>query len=117
MEEWRNWGAERIQRREVAEKGIRDGAGGAGGASASGYPEGLTGEHIPAAARIIAVADAYDAMSSNRSYREAMPQSRVREEIEHGLGTQFDPKYGKIMLEMIDEDTEYRLREGGGRPA
>lgn len=83
----------------------------------SGYPEGLTGEHIPAAARIIAVADAYDAMSSNRSYREAMPQSRVREEIEHGLGTQFDPKYGKIMLEMIDEDTEYRLREGGGRPA
>lgn len=78
-----------------------------------GYPEGLTGAHIPAAARIIAVADAYDAMSSNRSYRDAMPQARVREEIERGLGTQFDPKFGKIMLEMIDEDKEYRLREGG----
>ena len=76
-----------------------------------GYPYGLKGDQIPVEARIIAVADAYDAMTSNRSYRDAMPQSQVREEIEHGLGTQFDPEYGKIMLEMIDEDKDYQMRE------
>lgn len=76
-----------------------------------GYPAGLKGDRIPPEARIIAVADAYDAMTSNRSYREAMPQSQVREEIEKGLSTQFDPKYGRIMIQMIDEDTEYQLRE------
>ena len=76
-----------------------------------GYPGGLKGEEIPIEARIIAVADSYDAMTSNRSYREAMPQSRVREEIEKGIGTQFDPKYAKIMLDMIDEDKDYTMRE------
>ena len=76
-----------------------------------GYPYGLKGDQIPVEARIIAVADAYDAMTSNRSYRDAMPQSQVREEIDHGLGTQFDPEYGKIMLEMIDEDKDYQMRE------
>lgn len=77
-----------------------------------GYPDGLKGEMIPEPARIIAVADAYDAMTSNRSYRDVMPQEKVREQIEKGLGTQFDPVFGKIMLQMIDEDTEYQMREG-----
>ena len=76
-----------------------------------GYPSGLKGRQIPIEARIIAVADAYDAMTSNRSYREVMPQSKVREQIEQGLGTQFDPVFGRIMLEMIDEDTDYSMRE------
>ncbi len=76
-----------------------------------GYPEGLKGEEIPEIARIIAVADAYDAMTSQRSYRDVLPQEYVRNEFEEGLGTQFDPEFGSIMLEMIDEDTEYRLRE------
>ena len=76
-----------------------------------GYPEGLKGEEIPEIARIIGVADAYDAMSSKRSYRDALPQEVVRSEIEKGLGTQFDPKFGKIMLRMIDEDVEYQMRE------
>lgn len=62
-------------------------------------------------ARIIAVADAYDAMTSNRSYRDVMPQEKVRGQIENGLGTQFDPVFGRVMLQMIDEDTEYRMRE------
>lgn len=78
-----------------------------------GYPEGLGGEEIPEVARILAVADAYDAMTSRRSYRDTMPQEKVREEIEKGAGTQFDPKYASIMLRFIDADTGYQLREGG----
>lgn len=76
-----------------------------------GYPEGLKGEDIPEIARIIAVADAYDAMTSNRSYRNAIPQHIVREEIVKGTGTQFDPEFAKAMLRMIDMDTEYRMQE------
>ena len=76
-----------------------------------GYPEGLKGEAIPDIARVIAVADAYDAMTSNRSYRNAIPQHIVREELVKGMGTQFDPQYAKIMLQMIDHDTEYRMQE------
>jgi HD-GYP domain-containing protein (c-di-GMP phosphodiesterase class II) len=76
-----------------------------------GYPDGISGEEIPVEARIIAVADAYDAMTSNRSYRGAMPQDKVRSEIERGMGTQFDPKYARVMLQMIDEDRDYSMRE------
>lgn len=76
-----------------------------------GYPDGLTGDEIPLFARIIAVADSYDAMTSNRSYRSALPQTVVREEILSGLGTQFDAEIGRIMIEMIDEDIEYRMRQ------
>jgi len=76
-----------------------------------GYPDGLAGEEIPEVARIIAVADAYDAMTSNRSYRGSMPQEKVRAEIEKGRGTQFDPKFADIMVTMIDEDTNYMMRE------
>ena len=76
-----------------------------------GYPDGLKGTDIPEEARIIAVADAYDAMTSNRSYRRIMSQEQVRAEIEKGKGTQFDPKFADIMLEMIDEDKDYTMRE------
>lgn len=76
-----------------------------------GYPDGLTGSDIPWEARVIAVADAYDAMSSRRSYRDVMPQDRVRSEIVNGRGTQFDPELADVMLSMIDEDTEYSMRE------
>ena len=75
----------------------------------SGYPDGIAGNAIPEEARIIAVADAYDAMTSSRSYRELMPQEKVREEIEKGMGTQFDPVFAEIMLEMIDEDPDYTM--------
>ena len=77
----------------------------------SGYPEGLKGEAIPEIARIIAVADAYDAMTSNRSYRNAIPQHIVREELVKGCGTQFDPEFAKVMLHLIDLDTEYQMKE------
>ena len=76
-----------------------------------GYPEGLLDDHIPEEARIIAVADAYDAMTSNRSYRGVLPQEKVREEIEKGKGSQFDSTFADIMLEMIDEDSKYLMRD------
>ena len=76
-----------------------------------GYPEGLKGEEIPEVARIIGVADAYDAMTSKRSYRDILPQDVVRAEIAKGKGTQFDPWYADILLQMIDEDKEYRMKE------
>ena len=77
----------------------------------TGYPNGLKGENIPETARIIGVADAYDAMASNRSYRKALPQDVIRGEIEKGKGTQFDPQIADIMLEMIDEDKGYAMKE------
>ena len=76
-----------------------------------GYPEGLRGEEIPEAVRIISCADAYDAMSSRRSYHDVYAQEYIREEFRKGMGTQFDPKFARIMLEMIDEDKDYSMRE------
>ncbi|ORT99247.1 response regulator [Anaerovibrio sp. JC8] len=77
----------------------------------TGYPDGLVGKAIPEKARIIAVADVYDAMTSKRSYRDVLPQSVVREELVKAKGTQLDPVFTDIMLQMIDEDVEYRMRE------
>ncbi len=76
-----------------------------------GYPNGLRGESISEIGRLVAVADAYDAMTSNRSYRNLMSQERVREQIQKGSGTQFDPKMAAIMLQMMDEDTNYEMCE------
>lgn len=76
-----------------------------------GYPDGLKGEDIPQIARIIAVADAYDAMTSKRSYRDTIPQMYVREELVKGTGTQFDPVYAKIMINLLDDDEEYKMKE------
>lgn len=68
-----------------------------------GYPDGLEGEEIPKIARIIAVADAYDAMTSTRIYRNRLEPGIVMEEIEKGLGTQFDPEAGAAMLRLLKE--------------
>jgi HD-GYP domain-containing protein (c-di-GMP phosphodiesterase class II) len=76
-----------------------------------GYPDGLSGKDIPEIARIIAVADAYDAMTSSRSYRAPLPQRKVREELAAGMGTQFDPEFAVIMLRLIDQDTSYQMQE------
>ena len=77
----------------------------------SGYPDGIAGDSIPFFVRIIAVADSYDAMTSNRSYRQYLPQDTVRAEIEKNAGTQFDPRVAKCMLEIIDNDITYSLHE------
>ncbi len=76
-----------------------------------GYPDNKNGDSIPLFARIIAVADSYDAMTSNRSYRKLLSQETVRSEIENNIGTQFDPEVAKCMLAIIDDDVEYKLHE------
>jgi len=78
-----------------------------------GYPERLAGYDIPEIGRIIAVADAYDAMTSRRSYRSGLPQETVRNEIVRGRGLQFDPDFADIMLQMIDDDVNYTMRDDG----
>lgn len=76
-----------------------------------GYPDRKAGLDIPEIARIIGVADAYDAMTSKRSYRDVLPQKTVLGEIEKGKGSQFDPQIAEIMILLIKEDTEYRMHE------
>ena len=67
-----------------------------------GYPEGLSGENIPYVARIAAVADSFDAMSSRRVYRDSLSKDIVIQEIEKNLGTQFDPQIGSAFLDIIE---------------
>lgn len=69
----------------------------------SGYPDGLKGEMIPLFARIVGVADAYDAMSSNRVYRRHLNKDEIIEEIQKGAGTQFDPRIVTYMVDMIND--------------
>ena len=76
-----------------------------------GYPDGKRGMDIPDSVRIISVADAYDSMTSIRAYRQRMTQAMVRHEIEKGMGTQFDPIFANVMLEIIDGDKDFELRE------
>ena len=76
----------------------------------TGYPAGLKGEEIIEEARIIAVANAYDAMSSDRIYRSRLSQEAIISELKNGMGTQFDPKFAEIMLSIIEEDKDYKMR-------
>jgi HD-GYP domain-containing protein (c-di-GMP phosphodiesterase class II) len=69
----------------------------------SGYPEGLKGEQIPLASRIISVADSFDAMTSNRPYREARNQQEAIEEIKREAGRQLDPKVVETFLSVIEK--------------
>lgn len=66
-----------------------------------GYPRGVSGDNIPIVARIIAVADAYEAMISNRPYRKGITKALAIEEIRHNSGTQFDPKIVNIFISII----------------
>ncbi len=69
-----------------------------------GYPDGLVGKEIPLLARIIAVADAYDAMSSNRVYRRHLNAERIRKELVDGRGSQWDAKCVDAMLVLLDHN-------------
>ena len=71
-----------------------------------GYPSGLKGEEIPYLARIAAIADTFDAMTSRRSYRNALDLQIVKEEIERCKGTQFDPQLAEVFLEILENDFE-----------
>nr|MCR5097051.1 HD-GYP domain-containing protein [Erysipelotrichaceae bacterium] len=66
-----------------------------------GYPEGRAGEDIPFIARMICVADSFDAMNTNRVYRNKLTKEKVIEEIETNKGKQFDPKVADVMLNLI----------------
>jgi response regulator RpfG family c-di-GMP phosphodiesterase len=69
----------------------------------SGYPQGLVGDHIPLIGRVVAVADAYDAMTSDRAYRKALPHEIACGELERCTGAQFDPEIVPVFLAQIEE--------------
>ncbi len=79
-----------------------------------GYPTGLAGHDIPAHARIVSIADAYDAMHSDRIYRKGLGREAIRAELEKGRGTQFDPEYLDVFMRLFESG---RLDElcGGDR--
>jgi HD-GYP domain-containing protein (c-di-GMP phosphodiesterase class II) len=87
----------------------------------SGYPDGLKGESIPLGARIIAVADAFDAMTSDRVYRPAMAPEVAFAELRKGMGTQFDPQIVDLFERAFEADkvaTDGRVPvEAVNRPA
>lgn len=70
----------------------------------TGYPDGLKGEEIPLYARIITMADSYDAMSSRRIYRNALSRQEIYEEIRSNQGKQFDPVIAEIFLRLLTEN-------------
>jgi HD-GYP domain-containing protein (c-di-GMP phosphodiesterase class II) len=74
-----------------------------------GYPEGLSGEEIPLGARIVAVIDAYDAITSDRPYRRALPRDVAVAELKKGAGSQFDPKVVNAFLEVLQEEEKERI--------
>ena len=78
-----------------------------------GYPDGLSKEDIPLGARILAVADAYDAMKSDRPYRKALTEETAIQEFKRGSGSQFDPKVVEVFLEILK--TTKKLKQGGAK--
>lgn len=78
----------------------------------TGYPQGLSGEQIPLVARIISLADAFDAMTSKRVYRDAMSIRRAMMEIEKGIGTQFDEQTARVFIDS-DIDKLWRIIQDG----
>jgi len=72
----------------------------------AGYPLGLKGQEIPLACRILAIVDAYDAMTSNRPYRSAMPKEEAIAELRRYAGTQFDPQLVPLFISLIEQELE-----------
>lgn len=70
----------------------------------AGYPHGLSGEAIPRMARVMAIVDSFDAMRSDRPYRQALPPEEALREIHAGSGKQFDPALSKVFIRMVDQE-------------
>jgi putative nucleotidyltransferase with HDIG domain len=81
-----------------------------------GYPRSLAGEAIPFFARIFALADCFDAMTSHRPYRQAQPAAAARAEIARHVGTQFDPRCAQAFLSFSDDELAALARGNGERP-
>jgi len=77
-----------------------------------GYPNGLAGEQVPLSGRIVGLADSFDAMTSKRTYRDAMSVDIALKEIEKGLGTQFDERIGRVFLESDIDQLWNIIRDG-----
>jgi putative nucleotidyltransferase with HDIG domain len=69
----------------------------------TGYPSGKAGEEIPLEARVLAIADAFDAMTSDRPYRRALTRDEALAEVDRCAGTQFDPRIAEVFLELFAE--------------
>jgi HD-GYP domain-containing protein (c-di-GMP phosphodiesterase class II) len=80
-----------------------------------GYPDGLKGTDIPMLARIICVADSYDAMTSKRAYRDTMPRVEARNELIRCSGSQFDPKVVTAFLEVLVDESKLEAIEKLGK--
>jgi HD-GYP domain-containing protein (c-di-GMP phosphodiesterase class II) len=80
----------------------------------TGYPDGLDGESIPFLARILSVADAYDAMASDRAYRQRMEESLILKILQQGAGTQFDPRIVRAFQKSYGEG---KITRPSGIPA
>ena len=72
-----------------------------------GYPSGLKGEGIPKNARLLAIADAYDAMSSDRPYRKKLSEQEILEELKNESGKQFDPVMTKEFISLVMDKKRY----------
>ncbi|MDQ2910461.1 MAG: HD-GYP domain-containing protein [Actinomycetota bacterium] len=72
----------------------------------TGYPSGKAGEEIPVEARVLAIADAFDAMTSDRPYRRALTRGEALAEVERCAGTQFDPEIARVFLEVFGETAD-----------
>jgi HD-GYP domain-containing protein (c-di-GMP phosphodiesterase class II) len=82
----------------------------------NGYPDGLAGEDIPFLARILAVADTYDAMTSNRPYRPPLPHEVALKEIRQNAGTQFDPLVAEAFLDLWAQKEREEATHGRSMP-
>jgi putative two-component system response regulator len=80
-----------------------------------GYPDGLSGEAIPLFGRVICLADSFDAMTSNRTYRQALPLDKVLEEIRDCSGTQFDPHLADVFVTLDFTPFQQMLENHRGR--
>jgi len=81
----------------------------------SGYPRGLTGEQIPMAARLFAVVDVWDALRSDRPYRQSWPEAKVHEHLRPLAGTHFDPQAVELFSRVAGEETHEHTRGAGYR--
>ena len=82
-----------------------------------GYPDGLAGEDIPLASRIVLACDAWHALVSDRPYRAALPDAAAREELERGAGSQFDPRVVAALLDCLDAPAPRAASRAPGRRA